>query len=184
MTAMAVMPRESYDWTVDDLEDLPDDGLQYELVDGILLVSPAPRLVHQIALSELHVLLHSASPKDLIALVPPVDWQPDLFTSLQPDLLVAARDHLEEKNITKPLELAVEVLSPRTQRKDRVLKFSKYADSGVRSYWIVDPAEPSIVAYDLIDGAYVEAGRAFGTESVTIERPYPVTVVPAELVDI
>jgi hypothetical protein len=31
---MTVMPRQSYDWTVDDLESLPDDGLQYELLDG------------------------------------------------------------------------------------------------------------------------------------------------------
>lgn len=42
MTVMAVMPRATDDWTVDDLEQLPDDGLQYELLDGILLVSPAP----------------------------------------------------------------------------------------------------------------------------------------------
>jgi Uma2 family endonuclease len=88
------------------------------------------------------------------------------------------------KNITKPLALAVEVLSPSTRRKDRVLKYSKYADSGVQSYWIVDPAEPSLVAYDLIGGAYVEAGRATAADPVTLLRPFPVTVTPAALIDI
>lgn len=184
MTVMAVMPRESYDWTVDDLEDLPDDGLQYELLDGILLVSPAPVPVHQAATGELFKLLDRACPKHLKVFFAPLDWQPDRFTSLQPDVLVVVRDDIGSKNVTAPLPLAVEVLSPSTRRKDRVLKFSKYADSGVRSYWVVDPAEQSLIAYDLVDGSYVMAGRADGTESITLERPFPVTVVPAELVDI
>ena len=44
MTAMPVVPPEFRDWTVDDLDRIPDDGLQYELLDGMLLVSPAPSL--------------------------------------------------------------------------------------------------------------------------------------------
>ncbi len=184
MTVMAVMPREAYDWTVDDLEDLPDDGLQYELVDGILLVSPAPIPIHQAVVGELFVLLRQSCPKHLKVFVAPLDWQPDRFTSLQPDVLVVAREDIGAQNITRPLPLAVEVLSPSTRRKDRVLKFSKYADSGVRSYWVVDPDGPSLIAYDLVDGSYVMTGRADGTESITLDNPFPVTVVPAELVDL
>jgi hypothetical protein len=47
MTTMTVMPRDHAEWTVDDLDGLPDDGLRYELLDGILLVSPAPSKRHQ-----------------------------------------------------------------------------------------------------------------------------------------
>jgi Uma2 family endonuclease len=47
MTAMTVMPRGAAEWTVDDLDLLPDDGLQYELLDGLLLVSPSPTKRHQ-----------------------------------------------------------------------------------------------------------------------------------------
>jgi Uma2 family endonuclease len=184
MTVMAVMPRVSDDWTVDDLEHLPDDGLQYELVDGMLLVSPAPNPAHQEVISELCAQLRAVAPKHLKALVAPLDWQPDRHTSLQPDLLVVDRKNIGKKNISRPLALAVEVLSPSTRRKDRVLKFSKYADAGVASYWIIDPAEPSIEAYNLVDGTYTDAGRASGTESVTLERPFPVTITPADLVDI
>ena len=88
MTSMAVMPRASDDWTVDDLEALPDDGLQYELLDGILLVTPAPIPIHQGALGELFVLLRAACPTHLKVFVAPLDWQPDRRTSLQPDVLV------------------------------------------------------------------------------------------------
>ena len=68
------------------------------------------------------------------------------------------------KNIQLPLLLAVEVLSPSTRRKDIVLKRSKYEDAGIASYWVVDPEEPSIVAWELRDGRYVEIGRAVDDE--------------------
>lgn len=184
MTTMAVMPRASYDWTVDDLENLPDDGLQYELLDGILLVTPAPIPIHQAAIGELFKALDAACPPHLKVFVAPLDWQPDKRTSLQPDLLVVARDDIGQKNITRPIVLAVEVLSPSTRRKDRVLKYSKYADSGVASYWIVDPAGPSVIAYDLVEGAYVLAGRARGSDSVQLAQPFPIVITPVELIDL
>lgn len=45
---MPVMPHGFRDWTIEDLDQLPDDGLQYELLDGMLLVSPSPTRRHQI----------------------------------------------------------------------------------------------------------------------------------------
>ncbi|WP_166355067.1 Uma2 family endonuclease [Phytoactinopolyspora limicola] len=181
---MAVMPRASYDWTVDDLHQLPDDGLQYELLDGMLLVTPAPIPLHQGVLGELYKTIDRSCPSHLKTFVAPLDWQPDHRTSLQPDVLVVARADIGQRNITEPLVLAVEVLSPSTRRKDRVLKFSKYADAGVTSYWIVDPTAPSVDAYQLVGGKYVDAGHATGSEPLTVREPFPITVVPAELVDL
>lgn len=178
----AFLPHSVDGWTVADLERLPDDGLQYELLDGVLIVSPAPIPRHQGAIGELFVLLHSACPEELKVFFAPLDWQPDQRNSLQPDLLVVRRDLIGKKNLTDRLELAVEVLSPSTRRKDLVLKYSKYQDSGVASYWVIDPVEPSITAWDLVDGAYVPAGSATGTESVTLHRPFDVTVTPTQLV--
>ena len=109
MASMTVMPREEYEWTVDDLDRLPDDGLQYELRDGMLLVSPAPILRHQLASGRLFILLAEACPVRLQTFFAPVDWQPDLLTSLQPDLLVVRKEDIEIKNITRPLVLAVEI---------------------------------------------------------------------------
>jgi Uma2 family endonuclease len=181
MTAMPVMPHEFRDWTVEDLERIPDDGLQYELLDGMLLVSPAPILRHQLASGRLFILLAEACPAGLQTFFAPVDWQPDLLTSLQPDLLVVRKEDIEIKNITRPLVLAVEVLSPSTRRKDVFLKRSKYEDAGVENYWIVDPAVPSITALELVDGRYVTVGQATGDQSVTLEKPFPVTIVPSAL---
>lgn len=181
MMIVTALPREP-EWTVEDLDALPDDGLQYELLDGLLLVTPAPVPIHQWVIGNLHLALRAACPPGLAVFLAPLDWRPDLRTSLQPDLLVVRRDEVGEKNVTYPgLALAVEVLSPSTRRKDLVLKRSKYEDAGVGSYWVVDPKEPSVQAWDLADGRYVDAAAARGTEVATLARPFPVTLVPADL---
>jgi len=182
MTDMTVMPRESHDWTVHDLDLIPDDGLQYELLDGALLVSPAPVPSHQRAAARLYLLLAAACPPDLEVFFAPLDWRPDSRTSLQPDLLVVRKEDIGPANITAPLLLAVEVLSPSTRRKDAVYKRSKYEDSGVAGFWIVDPVIPSTTALDLVDGRYVVVGEATGDAAVTLNKPFAVTVIPSALI--
>ena len=180
MCAMPVMPREG-EWTVEDLAAIPDDGLQYELADGVLLVSPAPRPRHQRATGNLFQVLRAAVPPDLEVFFAPLDFQPTRHTSLQPDLLVVRRTDVGELNITAPLLLAVEVLSPSTRAKDLLLKHGLYQDSGVASYWVVDPLLPSLTVWELTAGAYVEVARVEGEQSARLEAPFPVTVTPAEL---
>jgi Uma2 family endonuclease len=140
MTAMTVMPRGAAEWTVDDLDLLPDDGLQYELLDGLLLVSPSPSNRHQRAGGKLFILLSQACPPDMDVLFA-LDWRPDRLTSLQPDVLVVGDTDLDTV-VGETMILAVEILSPSTRRKDPFLKRSKYQDAGVPSYWIIDPAAP------------------------------------------
>ena len=181
MEPMTVMPRDG-EWTVDDLLDLPDDGLQYELADGVLLVTPAPRPRHQRVLGNLYVLLRGLVPPELEVFMAPLDFQPTRRRSLQPDLLVVRREDVGELNIERPLMLAVEVLSPSTRAKDLLLKRGLYEDSGVASYWIVDPEEPSVLVLELRDGAYQELGRAVGQQSLTVTQPFPVAVTPGTLV--
>ena len=182
MTAMPVMPHEFREWTIDDLERIPDDGLQYELLDGMLLVSPAPSRNHQRAVGRLFILLSAACPPQSETLVSPLDWRPDQLTSLQPDVLVLNTNDLDVP-VGESMILAVEVLSPSTRRKDLFLKRSKYEDASVASYWIVDPEAPSITALDLVDGHYVTVGEATGDAALTLEKPFPVTIVPSSLVN-
>lgn len=181
MTAMTVMPREYAEWTVDDLERLPDDGLRYELLDGILLVSPAPSRTHQRAAFNLGIVLHQRCPDVMEVVAAPLDWQPDTRTSLEPDVMVLSDRDLTT-SVADSMVLAVEVLSPSSRRKDAVYKFSKYQDEGVPSYWIIDPDEPSITAYELRDGRYVMIGEATADTPLALELPFPVTIVPADLV--
>lgn len=182
MDVMTVMPRESRDWTVDDLDRLPDDGLQYELLDGLLLVTPAPVRDHQRLVGGIFVLLRNSCPAERFeVLFAPLDWRPDSRTSLQPDVLVVSLEDKGVQALTLPLALAVEVLSPSTRRKDMVLKRSKYQDAGVASYWIVDPIGPAVIAYDLHDGVYVEVGCAVGDQSIELALPFPMRITPSTL---
>ncbi len=180
MSSMTVMPR-GRDWTVADLAELPDDGLQYELADGVLLVSPAPRPRHQVVVGKMYLLLEAACPPDLQVFLAPLDYQPTSRRSLQPDLLVVHRTDVGELNVTAPLLLAVEVLSPSTRSKDLLLKRGLYEESGVASYWLVDPDEPSVTVLELRDGRYVEAGRAVGDEVLALTLPYAVSLSPHAL---
>ena len=182
MGVMTVMPRTGEEWTVDDLDRLPDDGLQYELLDGLLLVTPAPVPVHQRVIGNLYLLLRAACPPGHEVFLAPLDWRPDLRTSLQPDLLVVRKEDVGPANVTAPLALAVEVLSPSTRRKDLVLKRSKYEECGVSHYWIIDPIEPSLLALDLVNGGYVTGTEARGPDPADLEHPFAITVVPDHLI--
>jgi Uma2 family endonuclease len=181
MSVMAVMPRDTYEWTVDDLDAIPDDGLQYELIDGVLVVSPAPVPRHQRVLRELFKAVEPGCPPDLEVFFAPLDFRPDSRNSLQPDLMVVRRSEIGEKNIQVPPLLAVEVLSPSTRRKDVIFKRSVYQDWGVASLWYVDPADGSFSALDLVDGRYVDVASAVGEQAVTVALPYQVRVCPADL---
>jgi Uma2 family endonuclease len=176
-----VMPRAG-EWTIEDLRDLPEGGLQYELADGVLLVSPTPRPVHQRVIGNLYVLLREAVTDDLEVFLAPLDFQPTRHRSLQPDVLVVRRSDVGEVNITAPLLLAVEVLSPSTRAKDLVLKRSLYEDSRVPSYWVVDPDEPSVLVLELEDGRYVERMHVTGQQRVDVAAPFPVTLQPEALI--
>ncbi len=178
--AVTVMPRGG-DWTVADLEGLPDDGLQYELADGVLLVSPAPRPRHQVVVGELHLLLRATCPPGLQVLLAPVDYQPTDRRSLQPDLLVTRREDVGQTRLVEPLLLAVEVLSPSTRSKDLLLKRGLYEDSGVAAYWVVDPDEPSVLVLQLQGSRYVEITTLRGDEALDVALPYPVRLQPSAL---
>ena len=181
MTKMLVLPRDR-EWTVDDLAGLPDDGLQYELADGMLLVTPAPRPAHQRTLGRLFTALQAACTPELEVFFSPLDYQPTRMRSLQPDLLVVRREDVGETAIEGPLLLAIEILSPSTRAKDLILKRSLYEDSGVASYWVVDLDVPSITVWTLGDRGYGEGLVTVGDERMDVTAPFEVSIVPSSLV--
>lgn len=130
------------DWTVEMVHALPDDGKRYEVVDGELLVTPAPFAPHQNAVLELAVLLKAyAESVGLHVLVAPFAVMYSARTEVQPDLLVLPRPRdrrLQRFEDVGRLELAVEVLSPSSLRADRYVKRRLYQRMQVPEYWIVD----------------------------------------------
>jgi Uma2 family endonuclease len=172
------------EWTVDDLARLPDDGRQYELFDGVLVVSPSPFAPHQRAVRAIYRLLDNACPTELEVFFAPFDFQPTDKRSLQPDVMVVRRADVEDHApLHKPLLLAVEVLSNSTAAKDQIFKRELYAKSLVAHFWIFDPrGEPTFTAHDLVDGAYKETHHVKGDAVAEVALPYLVRICPAEVV--
>lgn len=185
MSAMAVetlgLPR-GRPLTREDLDAMPDDGHRYELLDGVLVVSPAPKAAHQLALGELHLLLRAAVPSDLQVLFAPVDVVLATDTVLQPDLLVAPRDAFTERDLPAAPLLAIEVLSPSTRGFDLLLKKERLERAGCAHYWAVDPDEPSITAWTLEGAVYRQTGHAAGEERFATTEPFAIAFAPSQLV--
>lgn len=180
MTAMTTMPR-GREFTAADLEAMPDDGNRYEIIDGALIVTPAPITRHQIVVANLYTVLRPACPAAMRVLFAPFDVALAEITVLQPDLLVAPKSAFSERNLPGVPLLAVEILSPSTRHIDLGLKRSRYEAAGCPSYWVVDPDVPSITAWELRAGRYAVAAEAAGEETAVLEQPFRVEVVPARL---
>jgi Uma2 family endonuclease len=171
-------------FTVTDLEAMPDDGRRYELIDGELLVSPAPGWSHQEASQTLYVMLRAACPPDLRVLAAPFAVRIDQFNELQPDVLVARFADLTEVNLPRAPLLAVEVISPSSGLRDRSLKKAVYERMGVQSCWLVDPdrSRPALTAFELRGGCYHEVAAVSGHDLWEADRPFAVRIIPADLI--
>ncbi|MFD0204323.1 MULTISPECIES: Uma2 family endonuclease [Saccharothrix] len=181
MTVMAY-DHEGPLYTVEDLERMPDDGRRYELIDGMLHVSPAPSFRHQKVVLKLAGRLDRAYPSDMHVLAAPFAFQPTKSTELQPDALVAYEEDFTEKLLPVAPLLAVEVLSPSTAMYDLNLKKRTYALLGVHSYWVVDPQEPKMTVFELdTEGCYELMTEVKGEDPLDATMPYPVRIVPVEL---
>ncbi|MBP2323403.1 Uma2 family endonuclease [Kibdelosporangium banguiense] len=161
-----------------DWEALPEDNSRhFELVEGVLQVSPHPVWNHQRAITKLLGRLDSQLPQDLVVqpefeLVLSDSFPPTIRV---PDLLVVP----EAVGRTNPprvraedVLLVVEVVSPGSRKIDRVHKLNEYAEAGIPDYWIVDLDPPvSVTAFQLIDGDYELNAETDGVLSVTTPAP-------------
>lgn len=146
-----------YDWTYADYARLPDDGNRYEVIDGELLVTPAPSPMHQHVLLTLGLTLRSYVERERLGVVlPDVDL---LFVSgqfLRPDVLFvpeSSRAGITNRGVERPPGLVVEILSPTSGSIDRVKKPARYEDFGVPEYWVVDPEERVVWVWRFAAGA-------------------------------
>lgn len=125
-----------------DLESMPDDGHRFELVDGVLVMSPSPRPLHQRAVARLLVALTRNCPADLEVLPAPVDVVLADDTVLIPDVIVGKRENFTLRGLDGPPVLAIEVHSPSTRLVDLELKRARLELAGCPHYWLVDPDTP------------------------------------------
>jgi len=180
MTVPGTWPGAGRPFTVAELDRMPDDGHRYELLEGVLFVSPRPTTVHQVVATRLITLLDHVCPDDLVVVAEPaVELGPQ--TEFDPDLVVVRMDQVGGFKFTEPPLLVVEVRSPSTAVVDLNRKKAAYEKFGVPSYWIVNPdvAQPELTVFELRDRNYETVART--TAPVTVGHPFSVTIDPSVL---
>lgn len=146
-------------FTREDLELLPEH-IRAELVEGDLVMVPAPTPWHQSLTTKLMFSLRDhlgagATGRILCAPVEVVVWKEEEENILQPDVLVlpeGTRPTGRDWKPPMPVWVA-EVLSPSTEKRDRRVKLGLYARGGVLEAWLVSPASETIEVHDLVLGA-------------------------------
>jgi len=179
-TIAEAWPAAGRPFTVAELDRMPDDGRRYELLDGVLVVSPRPTTVHQVVAGRLYGVLSGACPEDLCVVPEPaVELGPQ--TEFDPDLVVVRMDQVGGAKLTEPPPLVVEIRSPTTALVDLNRKKAAYERFGVPSYWIVnpDPTQPELTVFELHEGRYALAVKSSGPFAAG--RPFTVNIDPADL---
>jgi len=164
-------------WTYEHYAAIPDDGQRYEIVDGVLYMSPAPSGWHQKAV--LWIAYHLTNYVELGGLgnvvMAPFDVELSFKNVVQPDVVVLLKEHQDQYIISRIVgapDLVVEVASPGTSKYDRNKKAHAYAQAGVQEYWIVHPLEYTLEVLVLDAGKYRSIGVFSGEQTI------PSQVVP------
>jgi Uma2 family endonuclease len=154
-----------------------DESERWELIDGVAYAMSTPVEAHQSTLVELLAQLHSfLKGKPCKVFVAPFSVRLNAEgaddTIVEPDLMVVCdQKKLDGKGVVGAPDFVVEIISPSSVRRDRIVKFNLYRNAGVREYWIVEPETKTVQACTLKDGQYILT--AYGDEDAA-----PVNVLP------
>jgi len=158
--------------TYDDLDCLlDDDGNRYEIIDGEVVVSPRPLIVHQWISQELsrridnHVQRRKLG-RIFVAPTAIILSPHDVF---EPDLIYVSNARMmfvSERGIEGPPDLCIEIASPSTRKRDRTTKYDRYAHFGVPEYWIVDPLARTTEVFVFNGTTYASQGITSGSHAV------------------
>ena len=164
----------AFKFTYEDYRTAPPDK-RYELLDGDLLLTPAPNLRHQRLQFRLGSRLGRFIEERALGefFFAPCDVVLSDTDVVQPDLLFVSRErrHLLSggDNVRGAPDLVVEILSPGTADRDRGYKRALYAKHGVKEYWLVDPAAETVSLLLPRDGDLV-VSHTFGRNE-TLRSP-------------
>lgn len=164
-TTLAPTKKQARKTYTDYLQAVDDNpGMRVELINGEIVMSPAPRPIHQIVSNNLTWLLDRYVRDKRLGRVlsAPVEVKLAEDQVPQPDLLFIRRDRLTElvgeRSIIGAPDLIVEILSPGTARYDRHTKLMLYAHHNVAEYWIIDIEGEAVEVYVLDNQTYRVAG--------------------------
>ncbi len=180
---MTTVPPES-GWTTDDLDALPEDGYRRELLDGVLLVAAPPADTHQIITARLAVALESSCPAEF-QVTQAVEIRFGSRHCFIPDVLVATEEAAKRRGwhyLPHEVVLTVEIVSPTSQRMDRITKPARYAAAAIPYYWRVETDSGISVHTYKLDSEQ-ELYRPSGSFDMQIDtvEPWPIQLPIAKI---
>ena len=135
--------------TIEDYKILPE-GIPYQLIEGELILTPAPNPIHQAVSANIFEKLRQFTKEMGLALYSPVDVYLGEENAYQPDIVYVSKEKKEiikTNGIYGSPDLVIEILSPSTAYYDLRKKYRVYEKFGVQEYWIVDPEMRSLEIY-------------------------------------
>ncbi len=158
-------------WTYKDYAALPIDGHHYEIVNGVLVMTPPPTPEHQSISMRIsyHLFAHVELTGQGRVFAAPIAVELLPENVFEPDIVVVLNAHLHiiaAKKINGAPDLVVEIASPSTATYDRLIKYDRYAQAGVTEYWIVKPTTRTIEVMILENGKYHSLGVFRGQETL------------------
>jgi Uma2 family endonuclease len=165
-------------YTIEDVLNLPEDAPRVELVDGVMVVVPSPSIGHQDIGNRLWNWLRRNAPKTYrpvtavgVAVTTKDAYEPDVMLLKQPrpGALDTTRHYLSPDEVA----IVVEVVSPGTGHRDRVLKPGGYADAGIPYFWRIEQNPMRVLVFRLSeDGSYYL--MADSTELLELDEPFEI----------
>lgn len=163
-------------FTYEDYKSLPEsETKRYELLEGELVMVPSPTYRHQLILGKLEFLLRKFIQESDLGIV--LDAPFDVVFEeagerriTQPDIFFISKERTEiiaEEEIQGAPDLVVEIISPRTEERDRGYKKTLYARHGVKEYWIVDPEKRKVEVFTLGEKGFELVQTYKSAESLT-----------------
>lgn len=135
------------------------EGTLAQLINNQIVMSPAPSDAHQKILDKIYRRLGDyVENKNLgETRTAPYDVYLNRRNAYQPDIVFVANENLhkiKENGLHGGPDLVIEILSPATWRTDKEDKKDEYERSGVKEYWLVDPADKTTEGFQLVNGEF------------------------------
>ena len=126
------------------------EGLTYELIDGVVMMSPRPAMQHQIVSGNLYAELRNALRGKNCRPIPEIDLILE-GNNLIPDMMVICNDTFDKKRYEQLPFIVIEIVSPTSSSRDYVSKRNLYEKLNIPEYWVISPEEKCVDVFCFAD---------------------------------